>query len=114
MKKTCANCNKEFEAKRLTKLFCSNKCKIAYARRADKDKHQGSDVAPEPLVSDLTEVDQLFDESKPGYYNFGPMVREAECLVCEQKFQTRLGLLRVCSPEHYDELTGRLSTMPKK
>ena len=51
----------------------------------------------------LTRTDQLFEDKKPGYYNFGVKVFERGCFLpgCDKKFKTHLKLLKYCSPKHY-------------
>lgn len=68
---------------------------------------------------ELTKVDQMFEDSKPNYYNFSDEVFEVGCFLpeCNEKFKTRLKLLKYCSPQHYTaglDLIVRLMTVGKR
>lgn len=52
MTKTCLNCEEEFEAVRVTKLFCSDKCKVAHGRARDK-------MVSEPNTLSVTEPPEV-------------------------------------------------------
>lgn len=59
----------------------------------------------------LSETDQAFELSNPGYYTFGEVQEKRECMRCGKHFRTRLKLNRLCSPECKKEVLNELSTM---
>lgn len=65
----------------------------------------------ETVGAGMTETDRLFEVYKPGYYVFGKAVRRVQCHQCHGKFETRMSLLRFCSPECQLEKLASFSTV---
>lgn len=122
-KKACLNCKKEISGRA---TFCSDACRMAYKRKANKPEHNSEEnpnkseqietrtPKPEQAFRDsLTKADKTFydramrDFGEP-YYKFGKTEHEEKCLHCGKDFKTTLSMLRFCSYEHYaDALAGK-------
>ncbi len=62
----------------------------------------------------LTSTDRKFEALYPGYYIYVKDVKKRECFECGRKFETRLELLKFCSPQHQAEYVKKLATLGKR
>lgn len=121
----CQVCGTEFEAKRSTARFCSEKCKQLNKRHAKpSDTLNDTVTKPKTLsVSDdaptfidmhpprMTKTDLKFDMDCIGYYKFDQPESKRMCIQCGADFKTRLELLKTCSPGCQQKLLKRLAGM---
>lgn len=97
---TCLYCGDLFQAKSPKAKFCSEACKQKAKRVKQMDAASG-----EPK----TDVDNVFNNHKPGFYRFRDTVRDVKCIICGKRFKTSLELLKTCSIEHRDEVLRNLT-----
>lgn len=72
---------------------------MAYRRRTKKGDLPEQMEPEQPTRTHELKTDQLFEEYRPGYYEFDDKTYNRTCVLCGEKFQTTLGLLRFCSPD---------------
>lgn len=125
-KKTCLNCGKEIEGK---KMYCDDACRMAFKRQPEQTSNPNTNK-PEHLVPEqpnpnkdefratLTKTDKTFYDrairdfsGDKNYYRFtgdnnDGKLQERVCLNCGDKFKTLMPLLKYCSYEHYSETIG--------
>lgn len=119
MLRQCNNCGKDYEAKRASSKFCSDKCKMAFKRNnqtevsvtpvtISKDFVTIKDSVTKPAK--LSKTDQLFQDDAikrnlgEDWLRFGDVVRSPKCMQCGDPFKTRLSMLEFCSPKCRSDL----------
>lgn len=122
----CTVCGKEFNGRADAK-FCSASCRKKASRKkvdtTSTDERENSPISvivegppvvevveesPEELI-EMTKTDKLWEKDMPGYYRFDGELRELKCFECNQKFETRLTMAKVCSPKCKLNLLMRLT-----
>lgn len=129
----CLNCGQEFTAGRETAKFCSPKCRVQYSRATKGLPVRGPSSAPTVVRSspegtppqkpggpetkldtlvetlELSKTDQLFENTKPGYYKYAGVLESRDCFNCNKRFSTRMTLLKCCSPSCQQSLLRALA-----
>lgn len=69
------------------------------------------EFVPKPDTAGMTATDLKFEAADPGYWIWMKDAVKRECMVCGNRYETRLELNRFCSPECKQGMIGSLSTM---
>lgn len=52
----------------------------------------------------LTKTDHIFEKRTPQWHNFSGVTSTRKCMICGDSFDTRLSLLKFCSPDCRDQV----------